>query len=162
MLDKRKSGKWLLPGFTILEMLITLTIFSFTMIIVYNLMGMSVRILNRNFGGSSETTQSILFVKFMEYTLRDSYKITLESNGNFLINMSDERQLTLVTNTNMMIILEKKDDQWVNKKLFNLENIKNIVFDILGEDKRTAFRISMKVNRYVMNKTILLGYKKEE
>ena len=152
--------KFKFNAFTLIEMMITLTIFSITLAVIYNLMGVSVGLLERLSFKQKSQTEILLFSKILEKILRSSHNIE-KINGNFyVINDIDNNIYEVIQTNKKFIINEIKENNVISKKIFNLTDINEIKTEILGEEKRKILHLYIKYNIHEIDKYIVLGYKK--
>jgi prepilin-type N-terminal cleavage/methylation domain-containing protein len=147
-----------LAAFTLLEMLITLTIFAITMVAVYNLMGMSVRILDRNFGGDTPETQSAILFKYLDFLLRDSRNMTEVTNGVYRVDTQDGRQVIVEALTNGIVLSEIQEGKVVRRKALPMQKVEKIDMEKAASGGRACFRIQVKAHGFDAGRVFLLGY----
>jgi prepilin-type N-terminal cleavage/methylation domain-containing protein len=147
-----------IAAFTLLEMLITLSVFAITMVAVYNLMGMSVRILDRNFGGDTPETQSAILFKYLDFLLRDSRGMTEVTNGLYRVDTQDGRQMMLEAQTNGVVLTEIRDGKVVRRKALPMQKVDQIEMEKEATGGRACFRIRIKAHGFDAGRVFLLGY----
>lgn len=147
-----------IQAFTLLEMLITLSVFAITMVAVYNLLGMSVRILDRNFGGDTPETQSAILFKYLDVLLRDSRGMTAVTNGVFRVETQDGRTVMIEAYTNGAALYEVSEGKVIRRKAFPVLKLDKLTMEKEASGGRACFRVAMKAKGFETGRVFLLGY----
>jgi prepilin-type N-terminal cleavage/methylation domain-containing protein len=150
-------------AFTLIEMLVTLTLFSMSMIIIYNLLSTTLGVMNNISGGDESRTSAILFAKLLENNLRNAYNIYEDEESTFVIEGFDNRTFVFTARDKICYFSEIKDDKIFDTKTFTIKTAESIDFEILETQRRKALEINIKFKGVGdIKKTIILGFKKSE
>ena len=151
--------KWF--AFTLIEMMVSLTIFSIAMVAIYNLLSMSLSMINNMAGSDESSTEAILFSKFLEYQAHDAYHFEKQTNGVFLLcGFKQNFRIFITGNTVLMDTLGKEGIK--NRRVFPMEKLKQLELTPLGSGGREGIHLKILQKSGTIEKYIILGYKKGE
>lgn len=147
-------------AFTIIEMLVTLTLFAMTLVVIMNLLGASLNFM-QSIGGSDRSKSSgILLVKVLDKTLRDSYRIT-DTNGFYMIDAFDDRRYAAKILSNSVVLSEYRNRNWEIVGEFVMESADKISLEIVRRGGRQAVRFFAGFPNGDIERTMILGYRKD-
>jgi hypothetical protein len=144
-----------------MEMLITLVIFSFTMLVIYSLIGANLRLLNRLSASETNKTRMALFAKVLDNIARNSYNISWKENGVFLDGF-DQNQYQLTASNQVFTLKELKGGMLWNEKKFAFREIDKVEWAIQENGAKKALSLKIEAKNFKMNRLFLLGFKKKE
>ena len=148
-------------SFTLIEMMVSLTIFSIVMVSIYSLLSMSINMINNMAGSDESSTEAILFSKFLEFQARDAYGFEQETNGIFLLRGFTKNYRILVSgNAVLMDLLGKHGIK--GRRVFLMKKLKQVELTPLGHGGREGIHLRIRQQSGTIDKYILLGYKKGE
>ncbi len=154
---KRKT-----PAFTLIEMMISLSLFAIAMLAIINLLSASMRLMTGVVGSDESRTQAILLSRIMDSIVRDSYQVTQLTNGTVILQtFSGTRQDFYVKGK--QVYLDKRTAQGlVGQKVFSIDKAIKINMAVIEESGRKAVDLLIDMPGQDISKIMILGYKKGE
>lgn len=151
-----------LKSFTLIEMLVTLTLFAMSMMVIYNLMASALSMINNMNSGDSARTAGTLLAKVLDSTLRDSHNIYLGTNNSYIVESADNIRHRLTLKNKICIIDELKNRQLINKRVFNMETAERVEMRIIDDSARKGLDLSIDFKGSRLHRIIILGYRRRE
>lgn len=148
-------------AFTLIEMLVTLTVFSLSMVTIVNLLTTSIKIMDRITGGDNSKTSAVILTKLLDNTLKNSYNIKNTTNQIFLIDTFDDKTLQLVLKEKSVLFADYKDGKLLNTRLFKIDSAKSIQGSVVEAGGRKGFNLTIEFEYGKINRLFVLGYKKK-
>lgn len=148
-------------AFTLIEMLVTLTVFSLSMITIVNLLSSSIKIMDRITGGDNSKTSAVILTKLLDNTFKNSYNIMNLTNGIFLIDTFDNKTLQLVLKDKVVFYADYNDGKLMNTRLFKIESAKSIQGQVVESGGKKGFRLTIEFEYGKIIRLFVLGYKKK-
>ncbi|OHD53376.1 MAG: hypothetical protein A2Y33_05545 [Spirochaetes bacterium GWF1_51_8] len=155
MMKKRRKG------FTLIEMLVTLTVFSLSMVTIVNLLTGSLKIMERITGGDNSKTSAVLLIKVLDNTFKNAYNITSETNQTYIIELFDQKTLKLVQKDKMFYLADYQQGKMINTRVFQIDSAKSFQSSILETGGRKGFKLTIEFPNGTINRVFILGYKKK-
>ncbi len=147
-------------AFTLIEMLVTLRLFSMTLIVLPNLLGTSLRFMQTIGGSDRSKSSGILLAKVLDKTLRDAYRIT-ETNGFYMIDAFDDKRYAAKILSNSVVLSEYRNRNWEIVGEFDMETADEVRLDIVRRGRRQAVRFYAAFPNGDIERTMILGYRKD-
>lgn len=148
-------------AFTLIEMLVTLTLFSMIMVVVTGLLGTSLRFMQSIGGSDRSKSSAILLAKLLDKTLSDAYRVTA-TNGVYLIDAFDDRQFAAEDGTNRFVLSENRGGTWNVIGDFKMDTAKEVRFDLMDRGGRQAVHFTAVFPDGQIDRLMVLGYSKHD
>ncbi|OHD62546.1 MAG: hypothetical protein A2014_00280 [Spirochaetes bacterium GWF1_49_6] len=148
-------------AFTLIEMLVTLTVFSLSMITIVNLLTTSIKIMDRITGGDNSKTSAVILTKLLDNTFKNSYNIKNTTNQIYLIDTFDDKTMQLVLKEKSVLFADYKDGKLLNTRLFKIDSATSILGEVVETGGRKGFRLTIEFAYGKISRLFVLGYKKK-
>lgn len=149
-----------LKSFTLLEMIITLTIFAVTMIVIYNLIAVSMRFMESIRGSTEEGSSFVILTKLMDNTLKRSYKLEWTNDG-YLARRFDEKDYFFFVDGNTFVLGQLMEDGFFRNQSFELESAESIDLELKDNGAIHGLSMTIEFSDEQYQRLFLLGYMKE-
>lgn len=153
-----------LKAFTLIELMVTLAIFSIAMLTITGILSLGMKNLELYSRGSYSHLPVILFSKVLENILINSYDVSLNSNGNYEIqSFTNIRYEVVVSISNKEIQLIEYDGiKKPRPKVFKMEKMQSADFKFIQQNGRNGLDLRIDLKGSVFERYFLLGYKRKE
>ncbi len=158
-MNKKRKG---FPAFTLIEMMVSLTLFAIAMLAIVNLLTTSVRLMETMSGADDSKTQALLLSRIMENTARDSYAVQQYTNGSLLLTDFSQFRNQFTTMGKAVFFDKYGKQGLISRKIFVLDNANAIEIKMMKNSGRQAISLYIDLPDQDIKKIMLLGYQKGE
>lgn len=151
-----------LAGFTLIEMMVSLSLFAVAMLAITNLLSTSMRLMKGIVGADENRTQAVLFSRILDSVVRDSWELSQHTNGTLYLNGFSGQRYTVYRKGPQLYLEKSTGSQPLSQKVFTLDSAAALRMEAVETAGRKAVRLFIDLPGQDINKVMLLGYKKGE
>lgn len=145
-------------SFTLIEMLITLSLFSMVMLVIYSLMGTTLGLMDKMIGGDANKTSALIFSKVMEKTAKESYLAETVSPKVFrFLGYNREETMTIISESNCTVN-RTQDGKLISSQVFRFTKTNAVQMKVVRSEGKCVVFLTIDVGRSQLEKAFLLNY----
>jgi prepilin-type N-terminal cleavage/methylation domain-containing protein len=148
-------------AFTLIELMVTLTIFSFAMLAIMGIMNLGLKTLERYTRQSDIQLPIYLFSRVTEGILASSFNIKQATTNVYYIDSFDNKNYEIQLNKNQILLFENEKGQ-TRHRSFNIATNTNVEIKIIQANGRKGMELLVKAKGFSLDKYMLLGYIRAE
>ncbi len=146
-----------IKAFSLIEMLVTLVIFSICILAVYGVMEANLRLINKLYSSGANETQAIILSKNIENIVKNSAAIEENGKGEIILHSFNNSDYFINISGNNCLIQEKRKNILWYEKDYRFDDAGELSVEILQKGKIYALRLKIKLNEMNIDRTILAG-----
>lgn len=149
-----------LKAFTIIELLVSLTIFSLAMAAVIGIVTLGMKTLEKYSAENAEQTRALLIYKVLEGVIQFSTDITAKGSDSFQIASAEKDYLVKIEDKSL-IIEEWKGFLFVRKRIFKTGEYSSMALSIVTAGGKKGLLFTMNKGPVQLERLFLAGYQRK-
>lgn len=152
-----------IQAFTLLEMMITMSVFTISMLAILAVLSTSIGLIQKFYQGDNSRLQSDVFLAQLDAMSRESVKVTAFSSRNLSFYLKNGKKEDVeVLGYKVQLTSYGKNNKKVNSKqyTFSQTQTKEIRIDLVHAEPPQVIRVVLDFDRGRLERNLLVGYEK--